>query len=155
MSWRFAEYPEVARRSHDRLTEQPPPNPIDNNTSSQRVVASNNLLGKFPTATALFEFCGGIITKNLRKPSLNNLAFVLNVAANLHVQVGRIGFFDDVHSVDWLLRLAVLVFLFLIVERSIEHRRAGEDSGQGIVIRGRNRVVLMVVAAGTGNCQTK
>src|SRR5947209_6815645 len=78
-------------------------------------------------------------------------ALGIYIAADEDVQVSRLAFADQVHGVFGLLGFAVGLLLALGVEWAVVHARAGEDAGQGIVIFGRDRIVLVVVAAGAGN----
>ena len=163
----LAQDAEVARRAHQTLAEMLLPDAVDEHAGRERIGRAGNRLGQlFPPAAG--DIRRGLVrAEHLDKPTRHLGAKRFGIAAHVHLQIPRLlGVLQRVHEGKFLLPLLV-VLLFLAQrlldgldlglrnERQLDIFGAGEYARQRVVIDGRDRIVLVIVAAGAGDGQSE
>ena len=137
MAGRVAARAKIAGRRYQPLAKQSQPDPIDPDASRQGIRSVSDRLSHLPSPAAVLERLGLALAQNRQEPARDPIPTVTRAAAHEnHRIVGLVG----IHQQQW--RRLVLRFV-----------RTGEHPVQRIVVGGRYRVVLVVMAAGTRDGQ--
>src|SRR5688572_9313552 len=99
MARRLARMTEVARRRHERTSEDQAPHPIDHHPGNQGILGSADRLRQFAAPAPLAEWGGWIFGENSQRAPLHDWPFALHVASQENGQVLHLPVYDDVQGV--------------------------------------------------------